>query len=107
MRFHDKVGFVDGEVETRPGVWEPNIVERFYYGDVLKDYRRWENGYSSNDTLAVANTISINADAYAYEHFDAIRYVYFGRAKWRVATVEISKPRIKLTIGGVYADAKA
>lgn len=103
MRFCGKVGFIS-ETETSPGVWEPVTEERIYKGDVLRDSRRWDKGLSSNDTFTITNTISINADAYAYSHLDTIRWVEYNGVKWRVATLEIDKPRIKLTLGGVYTE---
>lgn len=104
MRFFDKVGFSCTDVETSPGVWESPIEERRYYGDVIEDSRRWERGESINDTPIVTNVISINADAYAFSHLDAIRYVWFNGCRWKVTSMKIDRPRIKLTLGGVYAN---
>ena len=100
-KFYGVVGY--GEtVETAPGVWEEVITERNYYGDVIKNTRRWDKGDGLNDNLTVSNSISIVADAYAYEHFFAIRYVQWMGTLWKVTNVEVQRPRLIFTIGGVY-----
>ena len=100
-KFYGKVGY--GEtVETSPDIWEEQIVERAYYGDVLKNSRQWEKGEGLNDNLRINNSISVVADAYAYENFANIRYVEWMGAKWKVSTVEPKPPRLILTLGGLY-----
>lgn len=101
-KFFGKVGYGEDTVETRPGVWEVKPVERSYYGDVLQNSRRWENGEHLNDNLNINNKISIVADPFAYQNFHAIRYVEWMGAKWEVTNVEVQYPRLILTIGGVY-----
>lgn len=102
MRFYGKVGYVT-TVETRPGVWMPDqVVERPYYGEILRYTRRWQGAEKANDNLNISNQISILADPYAYEHFSEIRYVYWKNTKWKVPDIEVSYPRLILTIGEVY-----
>lgn len=104
MRFYGLVGY-SSTVETRPGVWvEDQIVERPYYGDVLKFTRRHQTVDKVNDDIEISNQISILADSYAYEHFSEIRYVVWMGVKWKVPTVEVERPRLRLTIGGVYKE---
>lgn len=102
-RFYGKVGYIE-TVETEPGngVWQEQATERSYYGDVLRNSKRWERGEGVNDDLNVSNRISIVADPYAFRHFFAIKYVEWMGARWKVETVEVERPRLILTIGGVY-----
>lgn len=90
------------EKETSPGVYEPDIEERRYFGDVLRNAKRWENGEGLNDDLKITNRISIVADAYAYEHASAIRYVSWMGTKWKVSELDFQPPRIVMSIGGVW-----
>ena len=85
-----------------PDVWVEQITTRHYYGDVIRNTSRWQQAGQVNDNLNVNNRISIVADAYAYEHFSNIRYVEWCGQKWKVTEVEVSTPRLLLTIGGVY-----
>lgn len=100
-KFYDLIGFVD-QVQTAPGVWEDQAVERFYYGDILRNTRKYETGASVNGTLNVNNQISIVADAYAFENFFKMRYIHWMDTLWVVTNVEVQRPRLILTLGGVY-----
>jgi hypothetical protein len=100
-RFFGKVGYGES-AETTPGVWVDNIVEYSYYGDVVRNSRELREGQVLNDDLSVQNSISIVADAYANEHFFAIRYVEWAGTLWTVDTVEVLIPRLLLRLGKVY-----
>jgi len=100
-RYYGRIGWAE-TAETAPGVWEEVITERKYYGDVIRNSRRWENGESLNDNLIVSNSISILADEYAYTHLANIRYVEWMGSLWKPSSVEVQRPRIILQIGGVY-----
>ncbi len=99
-KFYDAIGY-GLPAEKVEGVWEDNIVERKYYGDVIQNIRRLD-GEDVNNDLTVGNSISIVADAYANEHFFAIRYIKWAGALWTVSTVEVKSPRLILRLGGVY-----
>lgn len=89
--------------ETAPGVWTDTIIERNYRGDVLQNYRKVSQGESINDNIDVSNRLSIISDPFAMQHFHTIKYVKWMGAAWKVTTVDASqRPRLILTIGGVY-----
>lgn len=100
-RFHGKVGYGE-DVETAPGVWSKSIVERSYFGDVLRNTRRLSEGENLNKDLNVGNSISIVADAFAHGHFFAIVYVEWMGKLWTVSDVEVQRPRLILQLGEVY-----
>ena len=64
MKYYGKIGFVE-HIETKPGVWEEQPIEREYHGDILSVSKRWENSDHLNDNLNISNRISIVADPYA------------------------------------------
>lgn len=100
-RFFGEVGY--GEtVETSPGVYEDVITEFPYFGDVIRNTRRLDNGAKINDDLSVGNSISIVADAHANTHFFAIRYIKWAGVLWKVSEVDVQSPRLILRLGGVY-----
>jgi hypothetical protein len=100
-RFFGRVGY--GETaETAPGVHVDEIVEYPYYGDVVRNVRNLNEGENLNKDLSVTNSISIVADAYANEHFFAIRYVEWAGVLWTVSSVEVQSPRLLLRLGEVY-----
>ena len=101
------VGYIE-TVETTPGVWTEQITEREYFGDVISNNTRWSaTSDSTNDDLNVNHRISIVADPFAYEQTHALKYLEFMGAKWKITSVEVQRPRLLLTIGGVYNGEQA
>lgn len=100
-KFYGNIGYGES-VEVSNGVWEDQITERPYYGDVVRNTRQLEAGDKVNNDLTVGNSISIVADAYANGHFFAIRYIYWQGARWIVSDVEVQAPRLILRLGGLY-----
>jgi hypothetical protein len=101
-KFYGEIGYAETK-ETSPGVWvETGVVKRQYYGDIIRNTRRIETSNGANDDINVDNLISVMADAYAYQNFSTIRYVKWMGVAWKVPKVEVQRPRLILTIGGVY-----
>lgn len=102
-KFYDAVGY--GETIESPadsGIWVDQITEVKYYGDVIRNTRRLEEGESLNNDISVGNSISIVADQYAIEHFTLIKYVRWAGVLWTVTSVEVRSPRLILSLGSVY-----
>ena len=100
-KFYGKIGYAN-TVETKPGVYEEQIVERSYYGDLIRNTRRLQSADQVNDNINISNEISIVADPYATNNFHTMRYAFFMGTKWKISNVEVSYPRLILTLGGVY-----
>lgn len=100
-KFYGKVGYGES-VETSPGVYTDVITEVLYQGDVFRNSRRLEPSDQVNNDLSVNNSISIVADAYANEHFFAMRYIEWQGALWYISEVTVEPPRLLLRLGGVY-----
>lgn len=102
-KWYGAVGYATS-VQTKPGVWKDQIIERMYSGDVNRNTSRWSaSSDSTNDDLNINNQISIVADPFAYQNFHSIKYVEFMGAKWKVTSVDASqRPRLILMLGGVY-----
>lgn len=105
-KFYGRVGY-GSNVETVPGVWVDTIVEHWYFGDVIRNSRTLTDGEHLNKDLTVGNSISIMADAYANEHFFAIRYVEWAGVLWAVSNVDVQSPRLVLLLGEVYNGPQA
>lgn len=100
-KFYGQIGYATTS-ETAPGVWTEHLTERNYAGDILKLTRRWESGEHLNDNLAINNIFSIVADPFAYQNFHSMRYIKWMGAYWKITNIEVQRPRLILTIGGVY-----
>lgn len=103
-KFYGEVGYNLGTVETPPGsgVWVDVITEVPYFGDVVRNNRQLREGDSVNNDVSVNNSISIVADAYAYENIFAMRYIRWMGAIWIISNVDVDRPRLILSLGGVY-----
>lgn len=99
-KFYGTIGFVKN-VETSPGVYEDQIVERKYYGNVINRMRSLAMD-GVNDNINISDEISIVADPFANENYFAIRFVEYMGAKWKVQSISVQSPRINLSLGGLY-----
>jgi hypothetical protein len=105
-KFHGTIGYAQ-TTETAPGVHEETITERDYYGDIVQNRRLLRSIDQVNPDIFLGNSISIVADAYAHEHFFAIRYAIWSGVYWTVQDVEVQSPRLILRLGEVYNGPKA
>lgn len=99
-KFYDTVGFVK-TVESAPGVWTEQVVERKYYGNVISRARSLQ-GSGVNDNINISDEISIVADPFANENYFAIRFVEYMGTKWKVQSISVQFPRLNLSLGGLY-----
>lgn len=100
-KFFGKIGYAETK-QTSPGVWEEEITEREYFGDLTRNTRRLQSSGNLNDNIVVANDISIISDPFANQNFHAMRYVEFMGTKWKISNVEVQYPRLILTLGDQY-----
>ena len=100
-KFYGVIGYAVTE-KTERGIYEENIVEYEYVGDVIRNTRRLREAAKINDDITISNQISIIADPYASNNFHSMRYVSFMGSKWKVTEVEVQYPRLILTLGGLY-----
>lgn len=104
MKFSGKVGFWLKDVETKPGVYEPKIVEKNYTGDIMNNSRRFQPVDNQlNENLKLVNRVSIISDLYMQKNWPSVKYVLWNGVRWNVSSVDVnSYPRVILELGGVY-----
>lgn len=102
-KWYGKIGYSD-TVETEPGLWESQIVEKEYYGDLTRN--RWVQQTPSdgiNDNVKIATNLRIiAADPYAMNHFSNMVYAEVSGVKWKITDVLPEYPALTLTLGGVW-----
>lgn len=101
-KFYGTIGYDMGTVETSPGIWEEQIIERDYFGDVIRDTRRLQSTDQVNDNIDISNEFSIVSDPFANNNFHSMRYVEYLGVKWKITSVEVRHPRLILSVGGLY-----
>ena len=101
MKWFGQVGFEEDSYKVAPGIYESRIIERDYYGDVLRHKKTFDNSQIVTD-FNISNQLSIVSDEFLAQNLHKIVYVTFMGAKWRVSSVDIQWPRLILEIGSVY-----
>ena len=96
-----KIGFAE-TVRGDDDVSRTIIVEKSYKGDVLQNYRKWDDSEKINGDFSIDNRISVIAKDYMLTHLQYMRYVTWHGAKWKIRTVQVSYPRVTLLIGDLY-----
>lgn len=97
------VGYVT-ETEKSLGVWSATEVVRPMQGDVLRATSVFQGADNINSDITLQHRISLVGDSYLYEHFFEIRWLEYAGSKWEVTTVEVKKPRVIVTLGGIYRE---
>lgn len=100
-KFYGPIGYAVS-VQTAPGVWTDVITEHNYYGDFVKNTTRIKENENLNDNLVLDNRLSIVGTMYAYDNYQAMRYVKWMGALWKISSVDVQRPRLILSIGSVY-----
>lgn len=103
-KYYGHIGFATPISDERPGVTYDDIVERPYYGEIIRNARRVQSGDKVNEDLTLSNQISLLLDPYLTKNYYNIRYLTFMGAKWRVTNIEMRYPRMIIDIGGLYAE---
>ena len=100
-KFYGVIGYIQ-TVQTAPGVNTEVATEHNYRGDVIRNTKHLEAGQNLNDNLTINNQFSIVADDFANANFATMRYIKWMGVAWKITNVEIQRPRLILTVGGVY-----
>lgn len=105
-KFYGLIGFSVTEEQTidgvTTGVWTSQIIERPYYGDVIKNSRRYSSTDKINDDIEITNELSVIADPFAMNNFHNMKYVKWLGGCWKITSVDIQYPRVTLSVGGIY-----
>lgn len=102
-RFSGEIGYGESH-EDPPGsdIWKDTIVERSYFGDVVRNTRRLEPGEQANPSITLGNSFSVVMDEYLTEHYHNIKYLRWEGVLWTVTSVQVQRPRLIIDIGEVY-----
>lgn len=108
MRVSSLLGVSLGQVEDpqHPGVFSDAMKEIPVTGLLLREGQypnRPVEGTVTN--VALQNRISIVMDSRIEKHIFNIRWATFEGVKFAVTSIEVKRPRIVLTLGGVYNES--
>lgn len=100
-KYFGKIGYAT-LLEQDGSIWEEDVIEKTYYGDVIRHSARYESADQLNDNVKLNDEISIIADDFAFQNTHRMRYVTHLGVKWKITNISVGYPRITLAFGGVY-----
>lgn len=101
-KYSGSVGYAE-QVETSPGVWENIVTPKKMRGDVIgPSSKTYQQSDKVNDDFTIASRISVVADPYAYQNFERIKCIEYMGNYWKVSNIEIQRPRLIFTLGGLW-----
>lgn len=102
MRFYGLIGFATTNTDNDDDIWKEEIIAKPYMGDVIRHGWNAQPAEKLTKDIKLNAQISIIADEFAYDFMHLIRYAVYRNAKWEVTAIDIQRPRLILTLGGVY-----
>jgi len=100
-KFSGSVGYVT-QTETVPGVWTPDEIVRQMKGDIIRQSSSSQNDDKVNSDVSFNHRVSLLGDAFAFGNYFDIRWIQINGRKLEVTSVEINRPRIVVTVGGMW-----
>lgn len=100
-RFSGLVGYVSQE-ETSPGVWTSIEKPRKMKGDIISQTSSNRSGENLHDDVVLNHRVSLIGDAYAFDNYFNLKWVKMDTKKWKVTSIEVKRPRLIVSLGGVY-----
>ena len=100
-RFSGEVGYVTQE-ETTPGVWTSVDKVRTMRGDLIRQNANNHDSGTVNGNVSLNHRVSLVGDAYSFANYFDIKWIKIDGHKWKVTSIEIQRPRIIVTIGGMH-----
>lgn len=101
-KYFGKIGFEITSTDDY-GTTKTKIRELDYTGDIIGQTNRWESSSDKiSDDLTVNGKISVVADSFLYNNIGAMKYVVWMGVKWKIRSIEPLRPRLILTVGGMY-----
>lgn len=100
-KYAGKVGFAT-QTETSPGVWEDVTVERLMKGDVIRANTTISMDGKVNGDVTFNHRVSLVGASLPLMEYYNIKYITLDGYKWEVKSIEIQRPRIIVTLGGMW-----
>lgn len=100
-KFAGLVGYVTQKEKT-PGVWTPDNNPRHMKGDIIRQLSSTQNADKVNDDISLNHRVSLIGDAYAFDNYYNIKWVNIDGMRWEVSSVEVQRPRLIVTLGGLW-----
>jgi hypothetical protein len=100
-KFSGLVGYVT-QSESSPGVWSSVENPIMMKGDIIRQSSNGQNDDKVNSDVSLNHRVSLVGDAYSFGNYYNIRWVEINGLKWEISSIEIQRPRIIVTLGGIW-----
>lgn len=103
-KYYGKIGYaICQENPVGSGIWEDIVEEHYHRGDVYDLKSRYKRGINGiNDSITFDVEFSILSDPYASHNISNMKYIEYMGELWKIETITPERPRIKITIGGIW-----
>ena len=87
MKCSGKIGYARTE-ETSPGIYQEIIVEKQYYGDIVRNSTQILDSNTINSSIKLNNSISVLCNNYMSDNIGCVRYMTFKKSKWKISNMK-------------------
>ena len=102
-KYSGMLGYVMPAKEDPPGIWKPSaVVEKLGRGDLIRQTISNEDVSGLSDGININNQLSIVMDPFINKNLESLKYVILYGTRWEIKSISINRPRVILTLGGVY-----
>ncbi len=100
-KFRGSIGINRGSVETSPGIFEATIEDVEVTGEIRNIRSRWPN-HGQGEEVSARHVLSIVTPEDSVIDYTEVVYIWWQGRKWSVRAIEYKRPRIELSLGGLY-----
>lgn len=105
-KFSGLVGYVT-YAEVSPGVWDNVENPKLMKGDIIRQSSNIQNDGrvttgKMNPDISLNHRVSLIGDAYAFGNYFSMSWLEVDGHKWAITSVEVQRPRIIVTLGGLW-----
>lgn len=100
-KFSGLVGYIT-QSETSPGIWSPVEETTMMKGDIIRQSANGQNGDKVNSDISLNHRVSLIGDAYSFGNYYNFKWIEVNGVKWVISSIEIQRPRLIVTLGGVW-----
>lgn len=99
-KYSGLVGYAT-QYEATPGVWKNQVIQRPMKGEFVRQNANITNHDVHGDSI-LNHRISLVGDAFAFANYFDMKWVQVHGRKITVTGVEISRPRLIVSLGGEW-----
>jgi len=100
-RFWGNIGINRGTQTTAPGIIENVIEEMKVKGEIRNVKASWSQ-QAMNDGIRMQHLLSVVTPEDSEIDFNEVVYIVWQGRKWAVTSIQYNRPRVELTMGGLY-----